>query len=213
MIRATLVGPLRAWTASARAGLCREAGLTGAARPLVVGFAEQDNHEDWRATLAVEPTYCEPAGLPALPGPFDLVCCAFTLAWVDDPPALLREMRWLAGPGGKVAALAEADWGGLRDHANPELAELLCVALAARGIDPLAGGRLPQWFATAGMQAQCGAIDAVDLIDIDAWWALHRSLLAEFVGERKLRVFERRDRRAAADGESDVRLPIAWALA
>jgi SAM-dependent methyltransferase len=175
-----------------------------------------------------------PGPLPFADGAFDLVVCCGALMWADDPVALLAEMRRVAAPGGLIAALAEPDWPAFEEQprfgapataaeaekspaaAPSRLGDLIAAALATHGADPAAGRRLAEWFRRAGLAAETGVAAmtlANDSASLDAAWEHHRRLLGGFVNERKLRVIERQDRRAAASGARLARLPTAWAIA
>lgn len=226
------------WTGELRAFLYRRIAVGGRRRALDVGCGDGwltaelatkvreeavgcDNDETaLAAARAAHPALSfvrgEPAKLPFPDGCFDLVCCHFTLLWAADPPALLAEMRRVAAPGGVVTALAEPDWGGFIEWPELGLRELLCAALAAQGAEPLAGRRLREWFGAAGLTAEIGFTAGPwrpDAAGIDTAWLHHRRTLAGFADERRLRLAERRARRAWETGERVEHLPIAWAVA
>ena len=158
----------------------------------------------------------ESAKLPFPDDEFDLVCCHFTLLWAQDPVALLREMKRVAKPGAPVAALAEPDWGGYLEWPDQGLRELICLALSTEGADPLAGRKLLDWFAQAGLTAQVGISSGpwfCDAAGLDAAWEHHRLTLSGIVDARRLRVLEAKDRRAWREGRRLSHLPLAWATA
>lgn len=157
-----------------------------------------------------------PVKLPFPAQSFDLVCCHFVLMWAADPVALLTEMKRVTRPQGALAALAEPDWGGYLSWPDQGLNDLLCVALAAEGADPLAGRKLRDWFGQAGLEAEVGISAGpwvTDEAGLDGAWEHHRLTLAGTVNERKLRVMERKERRAWREGKWLAHLPLVWATA
>ncbi len=160
---------------------------------------------------------CEPTRLPAADCSFDFVGCHFTLLWAHDPVALLVEMKRVTKPGGVVVALAEPDWGGFVEWPDFGLRDLMATALAAKDADPLAGRKLRDWFVRAGLTPRevglTGGPWYATPASLDATWAHHRWTLSGFVDERKLRVLERKARRAWEEGSRLVHLPLAWAIA
>lgn len=226
------------WTASLRAHIYRQVGLgvrehvlevgsgggaitaelAGKARGEVIGC--DIDPAMIAAAQAAHPTIrfrqSQPANLPFENDSFDFVCCHFTLLWTTDPVALLTEMKRVACPGAAVAALAEPDWGGYIEWPDLGLRDLLCTALASEGADPLAGRKLDDWFAKAGLTAQVGLTGGpwpTDAAGLDAAWEHHRLTLAGVLDARKLRVLEAKDRRAWREGGRLAHLPLAWALA
>ncbi len=226
------------WTASLRVHVYRQVGLGVRERVLEVGSgggaitaelaakargavigcdvdpaaiaAAQAAHPHIKFSLS------EPRKLPFADASFDFVCCHFTLLWAADPVALLSEMKRVARPGAAIAALAEPDWGGYIEWPELGLRDLLCVALASEGADPLAGRKLADWFKQAGLNEQVGLTGGpwtTDEAGLDATWEHHRLALAGTVDARKLRVLEAKDRRAWREGGRLAHLPLAWALA
>jgi len=227
-----------AWTQNVRAFLYRKIMVGGRRRALDVGCGDGWLTAELAAKVREEAVGCdidesrlaaartahptlsfvrsESAVLPFTDRSFDLVCCHFTLLWAADPPALLAEMRRVTAPGGVVAALAEPDWGGYLEWPDLGMRELLCTALAAQGAEPLAGRQLSAWFVAAGMSAEVGITGGPwrpTAAGLDAAWLHHRRTLAGFAEERRLRLAERRARRAWETGERLEYLPIAWAVA
>ncbi|HPM76725.1 MAG TPA: methyltransferase domain-containing protein [bacterium] len=227
-----------AWTASLRAHVYRQVGLGVRERVLEVGSGGGAIAAELAAKTRGEVVGCdvdpamlaaaqaahpqikfvlsEQARLPFADDCFDFVCCHFTLLWAADPVALLAEMKRVAQSGAAIAALAEPDWGGYLEWPDLGLRDLLCVALASEGADPLAGRKLVDWFALAGLNAQVGLTGGpwtTDEAGLDAAWEHHRLTLAGTVDARKLRVLEAKDRRAWREGGRLTHLPLAWALA
>ena len=90
--------------------------------------------------------------LPFRNDQFDAVLCHYFLLWVNNVPAVLREMRRVTRPGGYVAALAEPDYGSRIDF-PAEFAEAGRAqrdALMRQGADPDMGRKLPAALAEAG---------------------------------------------------------------
>jgi SAM-dependent methyltransferase len=159
----------------------------------------------------------EPARLPYADAAFDFVCCHFTLLWAVDPVALLGEMRRVCAPGGRLAVLAEPDWGGFVEWPDLNLRDLVATALAMRGADPLAGRKLRAHLVAAGWEIEELGLTAgpwsASPAAIDAAWDHHRWTLAGVLDERRLRVIETKARRAWEGGARLVHLPLAWAIA
>jgi SAM-dependent methyltransferase len=91
--------------------------------------------------------------LPYPEDSFQISLCHFTLLWVRDPAAVLKEMLRVTKPGGSVLALAEPDYGGRIDY-PPELERLgawQTTSLERQGADPLMGRKLAGLFARAGL--------------------------------------------------------------
>lgn len=71
--------------------------------------------------------------------------------YLGDPDAVLREMRRVVRPGGRVVAV-EPDWGGLRlDHPDREALDLIYASNLRRTHQPDMGLTLRRRFAHAGL--------------------------------------------------------------
>lgn len=227
-----------AWTADLRAHLYRLAAVGTRERALDVGCGDgwltaelagkvrreavgcDIDEAALDAARAAQPSLefvrSQPAALPFADGSFDFVACHFTLLWAADPVALLREMKRVAAPGGAVVWFAEPDWDGYIEWPDFGLRELICAALAARGADPLAGRKLADWAARAGLAPAVGLTGGPWRPapgDLDVLWEHHHRLLDGFANERRLRVTERQERRAWADGRRSIHLPLGWGWA
>jgi len=89
--------------------------------------------------------------LPFPDATFDAAHCERVLMHLGDPTAVLREMRRVVRPGGRIVAV-EPDWGGLRmDHPDREALDLLYARNLARTRHPDAGLALNRRFAEAGL--------------------------------------------------------------
>jgi ubiquinone/menaquinone biosynthesis C-methylase UbiE len=224
-----------AWTAGLRAHLYRQTAVGTRARALDVGCGDGWLTAELAGKVRGEAVGCdldeaalaaaraahpglrfvqsEPAKLPFADGAFDFVGCHFTLLWAADPVALLREMKRVAAPGGAIVLFAEPDWGGFVEWPDFGLRELLCAALAVQGADPLAGRKLTDWAAQAGLALTVGLTGGPWQPapgDIDALWEHPHRLLDGFANERRLRVTEGKERQAWADGRRSIHLPLGW---
>lgn len=91
--------------------------------------------------------------LPFSSRTFEIVFCHYTLLWISDPLAALREMARTAVMGGQILALAEPDYTRRLDE-PPELVsagQLQAQSLQNRGADVSIGSRLSQLFDLAGI--------------------------------------------------------------
>jgi SAM-dependent methyltransferase len=84
---------------------------------------------------------------------FDICLCHFLLLWVQDPQALLEEMKRITKSEGMILALAEPDYGGRIDY--PEELEPMgreqAEALRRQGADPCMGRKLRRLFSDADL--------------------------------------------------------------
>ena len=92
--------------------------------------------------------------LPFPIGSFDFVFCHFFLLWVNNPLAVLVEMRRISKPNGCVIALAEPDYGSRIDYPNSlsRLGHMQTESLQNQGADPFLGRKLAALFVSAGLQ-------------------------------------------------------------
>ncbi len=91
-------------------------------------------------------------------GTFDACFCHFFLLWITNPVQVLTEIKRITRPGGKIAAIAEPDYGGRIDY-PPELeviGKMQANSLRGQGADPQIGRKLSALF------------HRVELIDVTA---------------------------------------------
>jgi SAM-dependent methyltransferase len=81
------------------------------------------------------------ACLPYRPHSFDVVFCQWTLLWIHDRSAVLREIERVLRPRGALVAI-EPDFGGLMAFPIENLRELWIGALRNCQADPLVGRHL-----------------------------------------------------------------------
>jgi SAM-dependent methyltransferase len=92
--------------------------------------------------------------LPYPCGCFDITLCHFTLLWLQEPLAGLKEMVRVTRPGGWVAVLAEPDYGSRIDYPEElaSLGKLQAQALSQLGADPNLGRKLSGLLHQAGLK-------------------------------------------------------------
>lgn len=91
--------------------------------------------------------------LPFADACFDFVFCHFVLLWIENPAAMVMEMRRATRTGGIVLALAEPDYGGRIDHPArlQAVAGRQSAALRRQGAQPETGRHLAELFVDAGL--------------------------------------------------------------
>ncbi|BCY18969.1 MAG: methyltransferase domain-containing protein [Chloroflexi bacterium] len=99
-------------------------------------------------TFACADGFC----LPFANNQFDAVVCHYFLLWVDNVPAILREMLRVTRPGGFVGALAEPDYGSRIDYPVDfeSCGRAQRDSLIRQGADPDMGRKVPAALAEAG---------------------------------------------------------------
>lgn len=89
--------------------------------------------------------------LPFDDNSFDAARCERVLMHLDDPAAVLREMRRVVRPGGNVV-VTEPDWAGMVfDHPDPDALALLYNSFLTRFRQPRMGRSLYRHFGEAGL--------------------------------------------------------------
>ncbi len=121
--------------------------------------------------------------LPFRTGGFNCSMCHYLLMWVEDPLAVIIEMKRVTNPGGTVLVLAEPDYGGRIDY--PESLSILndwqTAALQNQGANPFMGRKLKAFFHQAGLiDIEVGVIGAQwkgDVLqeDLSSEWEIIRS--------------------------------------
>ncbi len=228
------------WTHPLREYLFQRVGLTRARRVLEVGcgtgailadLAETPSLYGLDVSLPrltqarhhapnVSLTCGDGLSLPYPPRVFDVTFCHFTLMWVRDPLAMLREMRRVTRRGGYVLALAEPDYSRRVDE-PPELAPLgrwQAEALRSQGADPDLGSRLADLFVRAGIRLiESGPLDRgpSEALPPEEWeldWEVLEADLSGLVSERELRRLKALDEHARARGARVLHVPtfFAW---
>ncbi|MBE9474691.1 MAG: methyltransferase domain-containing protein [Chloroflexi bacterium] len=94
---------------------------------------------------------------------FDFCLCHYLLMWVENPLAVLLEMKRVTIPGGAVLVLAEPDYGGRIDYPQKlaVLNEWQTTALQNQGANPFMGRKLKAIFHQAGLNdIEVGVIGA-----------------------------------------------------
>lgn len=125
----------------------RVVGVDTSAALLGVGRSRADS-EGWSA----EWVHADAASLPFDDGEFDSSLAERVLQHVEDPAAVVREMRRVTRPGGTVL-LAEPDWGTLRlDAGDPEISDRVVAAAGERVRHARVGLHLRHLLADAGLR-------------------------------------------------------------
>jgi ubiquinone/menaquinone biosynthesis C-methylase UbiE len=232
------------WTTSLRAYLFQKAGLATARQILEIGcgtgallqgFPAQTTAAvhgvDLSFATAKQAAVHAPRSFPVnangqfLPYPrgiFDISFCHYLLLWVDDPSAVLVEMKRVTHPGGAVLALAEPDYGGRVDF-PPELAELgrwQAESLRKQGAQPEMGRQLAGIFARAGLKSiETGVLGGMWAAppgpdERKMEWDVIKSDLTGQVALRDLQKMENLDQQAWQNGERVLFVPTfyAWGL-
>lgn len=227
------------WTASLRDYIFKQTGLTQAERILEVGcgtgavlsslpsspaaaFGLDNNTGRLRQARENAPlAYCALGDALALPYPdacFDIAYTHYTLLWLTDPLAGLREMTRVVQPGGAVIAMAEPDYGGRID--SPEslaaLGRMQTESLRRQGADPTIGRRLGELFTAAhlrdvhtgilGAEWRSGTASSPGLE-----WAVIANDLHGFISIPELERLRRIDERASRTGERVLFVPTFYA--
>jgi SAM-dependent methyltransferase len=170
----------------------RVVGVDTSASLLAVG-RQRAEAEGWSA----EWVHADAAALPFDDGEFDASLAERVLQHVEDPAAVVGEMRRVTRPGGTVV-LAEPDWGALRlDAGAPGIAERVAAAAAGERVrHPHVGIRLRRLLADAGLGDL--VLDAEVHISADPALVRPLALLDEAVSD------------LARTGELDPRDLEAW---
>lgn len=81
-------------------------------------------------------------------GTFDACICHFFLLWITNPVQVLNEIKRITKPGGKIAAIAEPDYGGRIDYPSDleVIGRMQTNSLREQGADPQIGRKLSALF-------------------------------------------------------------------
>jgi len=162
----------------------------------------------------------EAARLPFRAGTFDAVVTAFSLVWIGDREAFLREAARVLKAEGVFVALAEPDYEGTVEYpAAASTREEVVRAVEGRGGDAACGRKLPALLSRAGFEVfKFGVLNSAWtparwLGEEDEELRLLEKLVAPKAGAERLRAAARARREAAAKGERCYFLPIFYAAA
>jgi ubiquinone/menaquinone biosynthesis C-methylase UbiE len=154
--------------------------------------------------------------LPFKSNSFDLVFCHYLLLWLKEPGKVLAEMLRVAKPGGYVTAFAEPDHAGRIDWPDVlvEAGKKQTGALAAQGVDPLAGRKLAGWFADSGLQVlESGLMGGQWTPSEQRGEAdLEMQVLADDLAEGELGKWMDADRQARLSGNRVLFVPVFYAI-
>jgi SAM-dependent methyltransferase len=229
------------WTQDLRQHLYPRAGLNRAARVLDVGCGtgalqgELQEHSrsqvhgvDLNPRFLVQAAQNSRSGqyvagdahaLPYASASFDISLCHFLLLWVENPDAVLSEMRRVTRPGGALIALAEPDYGGRIDH-PPELSQigrLQADALRKQGAQPEMGRRLAGLFSNLGLYTvETGVLGAQWSgpplpEELASEWAVIRSDLKDMLSIEQLDKLQEMETQALARRERVLFVPTFYA--
>jgi SAM-dependent methyltransferase len=160
------------------------------------------------------------ARLPFESGAFDAVVTSFSLVWIADREAFLREAARVLAAEGFFVALAEPDYEGTLEY--PEAAstrEEVVRAVEGWGGDPVCGRKLPALLSRAGFEVfKFGVLNSAWtparwLEEEEEELRLLEKLVAPKAGVESLRAAARARKEAAAHGERCYFLPIFYAAA
>jgi ubiquinone/menaquinone biosynthesis C-methylase UbiE len=151
----------------------------------VVGIDINPEYIGFAASIApaVNLFIADAHNMPFKMGGFECSLCHYLLMWVEDPLAVLADMKRVTMPGGVVLVLAEPDYGGRIDYPEPLsiLNEWQTTALLNQGANPFMGRKLKALFHQAGLtDIEVGVIGAQWKGDIaqdvlDSEWEIIRS--------------------------------------
>ncbi len=180
------------------------------------GAASASKHNVPRALLA----QANALSLPFPDRTFDIVFCHYTLLWIGDPLAALREMARTAVLGGQILALAEPDYTKRVDEPSELVyaGGLQTQSLQRRGADVSVGSRLPQLFDFAGIKLreagplQPGASRRGDTESGELEWLVLESDLSGIVSPDELARIRKLDQAARRRGFRKTFVPtfFAW---
>jgi ubiquinone/menaquinone biosynthesis C-methylase UbiE len=133
--------------------------------PHVVGIDINNEFIDFAASIATSARFviADANQTPMATSSFDFTMCHYLLMWIEDPLAVLYEMKRVTKPGGSVMVLAEPDYGGRIDYPEPLtiLNEWQTAALQNQGADPYIGRKMRALFHQAGfIDIEVGVIGA-----------------------------------------------------
>jgi SAM-dependent methyltransferase len=160
------------------------------------------------------------ARLPFRAGAFDAVVTAFSLVWIANRGAFLREADRVLDAEGVFVALAEPDYEGIVEY--PEAAstrELVVGAVEGWGGDPACGRKLPALLSRAAFEVfKFGVLNSAwtpgrILDEEEEELRLLQKLVAPKAGAESLQAAARAREEAAAKGERCYFLPIFYAAA
>lgn len=91
--------------------------------------------------------------LPFSDNLFTFSFCHYLLLWINNPVAVLEEMKRVTIPGGYVAIMAEPDYGGsvCFPDALDEITRLQTASLIKQGANPLTGRMISVYLHQAGL--------------------------------------------------------------
>jgi SAM-dependent methyltransferase len=151
---------------------------------------------------------------------FELTVSHFLFLWVDDPLAVLSEMKRVTRQGGATMALAEPDYGGRIDYppALGKLAGYQTQALIGQGANPYIGRQLAGLFHLAGLvDVETGLLGGhwsypADSQEIASEWEVLRSDLGEILSAREMYDFKELDETAWKSGSRILFVPTFYAI-
>ena len=188
---------------------------------LRLGLDLQFDFLEFSKSIFPNQTYLNADGyqLPLSTGAISITICHFLLLWLNDPLAVLSEMRRVTRPGGVVVALAEPDYGGRIDHPAElvRLGQLQADSLFAQGADPYIGRKIHGLFHQAGfVNIQSGILGGHwgEPPSDEAWdseWTTLEQDLGASVSPEALHTLRRVDAAAWQKGERILFVPTFYA--
>lgn len=151
----------------------------------VIGIDINLEYIEFAATIAdsAKLHVADAHNLPFKGSSFDCALCHYFLMWVEDPRAVMAELKRVTKSGGYVLVLAEPDYGGRIDYPEPLsiINEWQTAALQNQGANPFMGRKLKALFHQAGLShIEVGVIGAqwkgeVAQEDLKSEWEIIRS--------------------------------------
>jgi SAM-dependent methyltransferase len=160
------------------------------------------------------------ARLPFPDSAFGASFCHYLLLWVQDPLALLLEMLRVTRAGGRVACLAEPDYGGRIDYPESlsSIGQLQTQSLGRQGANPFIGRQVRSLLHRAGLaDVEVGVLGgewrqaSAPSAPVLEWETL-RSDLRDLASEEQLASAQEADRLARLDGSRILFVPTFYGL-
>ncbi len=160
------------------------------------------------------------SNLPLPGNTFDISLCHFLLLWLQDPIAVLLEMKRVTRPGGAILILAEPDYTHRIDFPD-ELAiigKLQSESLSKQGANPAIGRSIGNLMHLSGIQVEEVGLSGGQWQptesnhDAELEWKMIRTDLGEALTNQALGDMEQIDLRTRSNGERILYVPTFYAI-